>query len=125
MRVTTIYASSAVASARYYAHYLANTPGELPGVWTGRQADRLGLAGDVTVEALQALLEGHDPVSGTRLGRELIDRYKTDGGVVRAVGGFDATFSAPKSVSVLWALTQGPRLLEAHDAAVTATLVKP
>ncbi len=48
--------------------------------------------------------------------------HLTDGRVVRAVAGFDATFSAPKSLSVLWALTQDPRLLAAHDAAVTAAL---
>ena len=41
---------------------------------------------------------------------------------MRAVAGFDATFSAPKSVSVLWALTQDDRLLEAHDTAVAAAL---
>ena len=41
---------------------------------------------------------------------------------MRAVAGFDATFSAPKSVSVLWALTQDSRLLEAHDVAVRAAL---
>ena len=59
---------------------------------------------------------------GSRLGRELVDRVKADGTVVRAVAGFDATFSAPKSLSVWWALTGDDRLLEAHDAAVTATL---
>ncbi len=42
--------------------------------------------------------------------------------MIRAVSGFDATFSAPKSLSVLWALTQDPRLLDAHDTAVNATL---
>ncbi len=34
------------------------------------------------------------------------------------MAGFDATFSAPKSVSVWWALTGDPGLLEAHDLAV-------
>ena len=43
-------------------------------------------------------------------------------GVVRAVSGFDATFSAPKSLSVWWALTGDDRLLEAHDVAVSAAL---
>lgn len=38
------------------------------------------------------------------------------------MSGFDATFSAPKSLSVLWALTGDARLLTAHDTAVTATL---
>ena len=91
-------------------------------MWTGRQAVPLGLSGEVTVEALQALLEGRDPMSGSRLGYELKDRTLANGKLVRAVTGFDATFSAPKSVSVLWALTQHPGLLEAHDAAVSAAL---
>jgi conjugative relaxase-like TrwC/TraI family protein len=62
------------------------------------------------------LLEGRDPISDSRLGRELVDRVKANGQVVRAVAWFDATFSAPKSLSVWWALTGDDRLLEAHDA---------
>ena len=42
--------------------------------------------------------------------------------MVRACRGFDATFSAPKSLSVWWALTGDGRLLEAHDVAVAAAL---
>jgi conjugative relaxase-like TrwC/TraI family protein len=122
LRVSTLYASSAAATAAYYAHYLADAPGEEPGEWWGRQADELGLAGTVTEEALETLLSGRDPISGSPLGRELVDRVKSDGTVVRAVAGFDATFSAPKSLSVWWALTGDDRLLEAHDVAVTATL---
>ena len=68
------------------------------------------------------LLSGRDPVSGTPLGRELVDLITRDGRVVKAVSGFDATFSAPKSLSVLWALTGDRRFLEAHDVAVTASL---
>ncbi len=122
LRVTTLYASSAAATANYYTRYLARAPGEVDGVWIGNQAGALGLSGSVSVEALELLLEGRDPVDGTRLGYPLVDRMLNDGRVVCAVAGFDATFSAPKSVSVLWALTQDPRLLEAHDAAVSAAL---
>ena len=122
LRVTTLHASSAAATAAYYARYLTDAPGEVPGVWSGRQADRFGLAGDVTVEQLEWLLSGRDQISGTLLGRELVDRYTSDGRVVRAVSGFDATFSAPKSLSVWWALTGDARLLEAHDVAVAAAL---
>src|SRR5829696_8629574 len=122
LRVTTLHASSAAATARYYAEYLTAAPGEVPGVWTGRQADGLGLSGDVTVEQLEALVSGCDPVTGARLGMELVDRLEKGGGVVRAVSGFDATFSAPKSLSVWWALTGDGRLLEGHDAAVAAAL---
>ena len=122
LRVTTLYASTAAATANYYTQYLTQAPGEVAGVWTGDQAAALGLSGSVTAESLRALLEGRDPVHGTRLGYPLTDRVLTDGRVVRAVAGFDATFSAPKSVSVLWALTQDQRLLDAHDAAVTVAL---
>ena len=38
------------------------------------------------------------------------------------MAGFDATFSAPKSLSVWWALTGDAGLLEAHDLAVAAAL---
>ena len=91
-------------------------------MWSGRQAAGLGLSGTVDVEALELLLSGRDPVSGTPLGRELLDRFTSDGRMIKAVSGFDATFSAPKSLSVWWALTGDRRLLEAHDVAVAAAL---
>ena len=92
LRVRTIYASAAGAAAEYYARYLTDAPGEVPGVWSGWQADALGLDGVVDVDGLRALLEGHDPVTGARLGRPLVERPLADGRVVRAVAGFDATF---------------------------------
>src|SRR5262245_17290925 len=122
LRVRTIYAGSAVSAANYYTRYLTEAPGEVPGVWTGDQAGLLGLDGEVDGNDLLAVLEGRDPVSGRPLGRALVDRHLANGEVVRAVAGFDATFSAPKSVSVLWALTQDTRLLAAHDLAVSAAL---
>jgi conjugative relaxase-like TrwC/TraI family protein len=122
LRVTTLHASSAAATAQYYARYLTAAPGEVPGVWSGRQAGGLGLSGRVDAATLESLLSGRDPTTGTPLGRELLDRYTADGRVVRAVSGFDATFSAPKSLSVWWALTGDRRLLEAHDVAAGAAL---
>ena len=122
LRVTTIQASSAAKSAAYYTRYLTAAPGEVPGVWCGRQAAGLGLSGTVEAEPLELVLSGRDPVSGKPLGRELVDRVTRDGRVVKAVSGFDATFSAPKSLSVWWGLTGDRRLLEAHDVAVSAVL---
>ena len=40
LRVTTIYASSAGSAAAYYTKYLADSPGEVPGVWTGGRPPR-------------------------------------------------------------------------------------
>ena len=88
----------------------------------GSAGGRAGTVGRVDAEALELLLSGRDPVSGTPLGRELLDRFTSDGRMIRAVSGFDATFSAPKSLSVWWALTGDRRLLEAHDVAVSAAL---
>src|SRR5262245_14106942 len=122
LRVTTLYASSAVATAAYYTRYLAQAPGEEPGRWLGRQAEGLGLVGRVEADELQRLLKGRDPSTGTPLGTALKDRQTANGRVVRAVAGFDATLSAPKSVSVWWAMTGDPGVLAAHDGAVAAAL---
>jgi conjugative relaxase-like TrwC/TraI family protein len=120
LRVTTLFAGSAAATARYYTQYLTAAPGEEPGKWLGLQAASLNLSGDVNGEALELLLTGRDPTSGTALGNPLLDRYRADGSVVRAVAGFDATFSAPKSLSAWWALTGDDGLARCHDVAVGA-----
>jgi len=92
-------------------------PDEPPGRWWGEGRDALGLDGDVEAGQLRALLEGRHPRTGHPLGR---------GFGIKSARGFDATFSAPKSVSVLWALSPDPfvraEALAAHDAAVTAAL---
>ena len=121
LRVTTLYAATASATALYFTRYLTEAD-EIPGVWIGRQAAGLGLQGVVTTEALEALLEGRDPTTGETLGNPLLDRVTSSGQVVRAVAGFDATFSAPKSLSVWWALSGDEGLAECHDVAVRAVV---
>jgi conjugative relaxase-like TrwC/TraI family protein len=92
-------------------------PAEPPGRWGGSGLSAVGLDGEVLPEQLQSLLEGRHPATGATLGR----RFGT--GRPR---GFDATFSAAKSVSVLWALSADPwvhaEVAAAHDAAVDAAL---
>lgn len=122
LRVTTIHASAASASARYYTAYLAGDGPDEEGRWAGRRAATLGLSGRVAAEDLEAVLSGVDPRTGAVLGYPLRDRYDRNGTVVSAVAGFDATFSAPKSVSVWWAITGDVCVLEAHDLAVAAVL---
>ena len=103
-RVTTLYAGTAATTAAYYTAYLTKADGELPGKWMGRQATAFGLSDTVSTEQLEALLSGRDPIGGTPLGNVLVDRTRADGTVVRGVAGFDATLSAPKSLSAWWAL---------------------
>ena len=68
--------------------------GEAPGVWHGRSAAALGLYGVVDAEPLRRLVEVFHPLTGEEL---------LSGSRPRRVHAFDATFSAPKSVSLLWA----------------------
>ncbi len=122
LRVTTLYAGSAAATARYYTKYLTQAPGEQPGVWSGAQAAGLGLSGEVSTDALELLLTGCDPATGATLGYPLRDRTSANGRLIRAVAGFDATVSAPKSLSVWWALSGDEGLAECHDVAVAAVV---
>ncbi|MGI8939309.1 MAG: relaxase domain-containing protein [Iamia sp.] len=71
-------------------------PEEPPGRWWGHGQAAAGVSGDVTGEDLRTLLDGRHPVTGRPLGRRFGDS---------SARGFDATFSAPKSVSALWALS--------------------
>jgi conjugative relaxase-like TrwC/TraI family protein len=90
--------------------------GEAEGYWLGDAAEDLGLQGKVDGDQLTAMLTGTNPASGEPLGL----RHVEDG-----IPGFDLTFSAPKSVSVLWALGGHPVATEvkaAHAAAVEAGL---
>jgi conjugative relaxase-like TrwC/TraI family protein len=92
--------------------------GEAPGHWIGRGTPELGLEGRVDPDALRALLAGQDPASGRSL---TAGRVNPTG----RVAGFDATFSAPKSVSVVWALSDertGELVRQAHDGAVSEAL---
>jgi conjugative relaxase-like TrwC/TraI family protein len=90
--------------------------GEAEGYWLGDAAEDLGLQGKVDADQLTAMLTATNPANGEPLGL----RHVEDG-----IPGFDLTFSAPKSVSVLWALGGHPVAAEvkaAHAAAVEAGL---
>jgi conjugative relaxase-like TrwC/TraI family protein len=96
-------------------YYLGS--GEAPGGWTGRLAGQLGLVGVVEGDDLRALIDRRHPASG-----ETLEAGSGRKPTVRAV---DATFSAPKSVSLLWAFA-GPEVAStvsiAHVEAVAAAL---
>lgn len=134
MRVTTLKATAAKLPGllAYYAglaedreqpgsgrgpvdYYL--DPDEPPGRWRGDGRHALDLDGNVEGAQLRALLEAAHPGTEVPLGRRFGDS---------SARGFDATFSAPKSVSVLWALSPDAfvraEVLAAHDAAVDAAL---
>lgn len=86
---------------------------ERPGLWRGEGGKLLGLSGEITRGQWEALCDHLDPRSGDRLFQRRKD--------VRSVG-YDFTFSAQKSVSVLYAVTKDERLVDAFQAAVDSTM---
>ncbi len=87
---------------------------EADGEWTGAGSASLKLKGKVDDGRLRAVLEGRSPTDGDQLTRRPL-----------RVPGFDVTFSAPKSVSVLFALGAAEvqeQARAAHDAAVQDAL---
>ncbi len=108
-----------VEAGRYYtdrlpSYYLDGE--EPPGRWWGKAADCLVLSGEIDPAAFLAVMAGQDPATGSDLGRRFGE------GSVR---GYDATFSAPKSVSVLFAVGDDrvrDEVVESHERAVEAVL---
>jgi conjugative relaxase-like TrwC/TraI family protein len=110
---------------RYYTEKVAegaedyySGEGEAEGLWVGAAAADLGLDDKVEPDQLTAMLTGRYPATGELLGLKSAPGREP-------VPGFDLTFSAPKSVSLTWALGGHPvsgQVMEAHRAAVGAAL---
>jgi conjugative relaxase-like TrwC/TraI family protein len=109
-------------AGRYYVEQVAQGredyyagEGEAPGSWAGSGAASLALRGEVT-EGIALLLDGRDPRSGAQLRRPIASG---------AVAGFDLTFRAPKSVSILFGIGDrdvADTLRREHEAAVGEAL---
>ena len=83
--------------------------------WGGEGARRLGLSGVVLHEDLAALCDNLNPQTG----RPLTVRTKA-----KRRTGYDLTFDAPKSVSLLYAFTQDQRLIDAYNLALDDTMIE-
>ncbi len=115
MVATLASLSSAAQATTYYEadDYYAEG-GLAPSAWLGSGSLALGLSGEVDREQFHALLEGRLP-DGQVLGTH------RDGQHAHRPG-WDLTFSAPKSFSVMALVAGDRRLIDAHDQSVRVAL---
>ncbi len=107
--------SSIKGDAGYYSHednYYAS--GSLESRWMGEGAEKLGLKGEVANADMDAVRQGKLP-DGSDLSRMV-------NGVNKHRSGYDLTFSAPKSVSVMALVGEDRRFIEAHNRAVAVVM---
>ncbi|WP_035355126.1 MobF family relaxase [Edaphobacter aggregans] len=101
--------------------------GVIAGEWQGRLAAELGLAGTVSAEDFAKLSQGQHPQTGEQLVRQRASyEYQDTGGktikTMEHRAGWDATFSAPKSVSLTALVGGDDRVREAHHDSVRTAL---
>ncbi len=110
------------AQANYY------TKGEtIRSEWHGKLADKWGLRGEVEEQQFSRLANGQHPITGEQLVRRRTAlEYMSPRGVrVRTMehrAGWDATFSAPKSVSLTALVGGDERVRQAHRESVWLAL---
>jgi conjugative relaxase-like TrwC/TraI family protein len=97
--------------------------------WQGRLADEWSLVGPVQDEPFARLTEGQHPQTGAQLVRHQVSRtYEGKNGKevtsVEHRAGWDATFSAPKSVSITALVGGDDRVRIAHRESVRAALAE-
>ncbi len=106
--------NSADGAKRYYATADYYSEGkEIIGSWGGKGASRLGLEGTVDKFSFERLCDNLHP----KTGEQLTARTRSE----RTVG-YDFTFSVPKSVSLLYAMSGDQDILGAFRAAVDETM---
>ena len=106
--------NSGAAAKTYYATADYYSEGqEIVGCWGGKGASRLGLEDTVDKFSFERLCDNLDPNTGNKL----TARTRTE----RRVG-YDFTFSVPKSVSLLYAMSGDQGIMDAFRGAVDETM---
>ena len=101
--------------------------GVIQGEWQGRLPPQFGLAGAVSAEDFAKLSQGQHPQTGEQLVRQRAsyEYQDADGKTVKTMehrAGWDATFSAPKSVSLTALVGGDERVRAAHRESVRVAL---
>jgi len=118
----------------YYQKEYSNANGsyyseqeKIAGEWRGTLAEEWGLHGTVDAESFERLCDGKDPLTGEQLVKHVaVKEYENQYGdtVITSEhrAGWDATFSAPKSVSLAALVGGDERIKEAHRESVNIAM---
>jgi len=101
--------------------------GVISGEWQGRLAGNFGLAGTVSAEDFAKLSQGQHPQTDEQLVRQRAsyEYQDAEGKTIKTMehrAGWDATFSAPKSISLTALVGGDERVREAHRESVRIAL---
>lgn len=110
MLTVKAFKSANHAAAYYDKEDYYSDDGNAPSQWYGAGAELLGLSGEVDRMQIMRIMNGDLP-NGERVGM-------TKDGKHEHAPGFDLTFSAPKSVSVMALVAGDSRITDAHCQAV-------
>lgn len=99
-------------------NYYTKTEGYALSAWTGKGAEALQLSGNITRDDFKNVLNGK--IEGQKLGR--LAKDEAGNTIQRHRVGWDFTFAAPKSVSLVAEVAGDRQVRMAHEAAVDAAL---
>jgi conjugative relaxase-like TrwC/TraI family protein len=101
--------------------------GDIAGEWQGQLAPQFGLAGAISAEDFARLSQGQHPQTGDQLVRQRAsyEYQDAEGKTIKTMehrAGWDATFSAPKSVSLTALVGGDDRVRDTHRESVRVAL---
>jgi len=110
--------ASAQGTKDYYKHALSTSDyytekGEIVGQWRGKTAEIIGLSKEVTEDEFNKLCDNINPIDDEKLTARTNKNRRV---------AYDFTFSAPKSVSIAYALNEDPKILECFQNAYLSTM---
>jgi conjugative relaxase-like TrwC/TraI family protein len=132
--MTMSRALSSSQASTYYQQEFTNAKenyfsesGEVQGRWSGRLAEEWELEGKVDGEQFERLVAGQDPRTGEQLvrpvtPREMVNEFGEEMTTSEHRAGWDATISAPKSVSLAALVGDDERIRIAHRESVDEAL---
>lgn len=114
--------NSSKAAKSYYAegltkgdYYTKDKDTEIIGLWGGKGSELLGLKGVVSQDEFARLCDNINPITGEQLTARNYENRRV---------GYDINFHAPKSVSLVYSISQDEQILKAFRLSVNETMTE-